>query len=171
MDELSLWTRLSHKVEEETMMETAGMIVVVVTVVVTMAGEEALVVVTASNVASLVILLGNAHLVMGVEEIGTVAGMIDMVVVVGVVAVMEDLIGMGTVMVADEAGMAEVVVAQEVTDTAVTALDHMNAPVEVVEVTVDNWCSCCSHRELERNVQKFLVVVDLDAGFWQFTVL
>lgn len=146
MDELSLWTRLSHKVEEEIVMETMGMIVAV-TVAVTMVVEEALVV-TASNVASLVILLRNALLVMGVEEIGIVAGMIGMAAAAAAAAVvMEDLIAMVTAMVADEAGMGEVVVGREMIDTAVIALDHMNAPVEVGITVLDDWCSCCRYRE------------------------
>ena len=78
---------------------------------------------------------------------------------------MEDLTAMGTVMVVDGAGMVEAVVGQEVTDMAVIALDHMNAPVEVGITVLDDWCSCCSHMELEQNVKKLLMVVDLDAVF------
>lgn len=112
-------------------------VIVTVTVVVTMAVGEVLVVI-ASNVASLVTLPGSVHLVMVVEGIGTVVvGMIG--TVVAVVAVM-DLIEMGTDMVVGEAGIVEAVVEEEAINTVVIALDHMNAPVVVVEATVDGFC-------------------------------
>ncbi|URE27118.1 hypothetical protein MUK42_17451 [Musa troglodytarum] len=150
MDNPLLWKELNP------MVLVAGIVIQVVTlieiVLVSVAGagilvvaDEVQMVVTVLNVGSLVILQENALLVMVQEEIGIVAEMTGMGVVMAVIIDM-DLTGMGTASL-HETEMEEAMGAQEVIDIIAIGLVHMIGLVEVAAATeLDHIASvtgCC----------------------------
>ncbi|KAJ8467312.1 hypothetical protein OPV22_029864 [Ensete ventricosum] len=134
--------------------------------------DEVQMVVTVLNVGSLVILQENALLVMVQEEIGTVAEMTGMGVVVAVITDM-DLTGMGTTSL-HGTEMEEAVGAQEVIDIIVIGLVHMIGLVEVAAATeLDHIASvtgCCCLGTSVHVLDGKLLLLTLD-GFMHLVVL
>lgn len=135
MEGLFQWIKLSQALVEtemgaemgavtETETET-GTMVVIGTVVVIMEVDEEDLVETASNVASLVILPGNAHLVR-VQGVDMVEGMTDMEVAVAMGLIVMEIVRV------DATGMVVVAEDQEMIDTTVIVQVHMSVLEEVI---------------------------------------
>lgn len=146
MEGLSLWTELSHKDLDVTVMTVIMAVTATVTVVVAVIVAVTLVVggvdqmvENASNVASLAILPGSAHLGMveeGTDMLVEMTGMVAAAAAAAAVTVVMDL----TVAVKGILGAIGMVGAAvgEGIDTIVIGPVHMNVPVE--EATVNGAC-------------------------------